>query len=85
MTCQDLRKIQSSINFDAPSMADCLGITVRCYYNYLYGVNSIPTHVERAALKLEHINAAFMSRYQPGGEFDRELDRKYPHGIPSVF
>lgn len=60
MEHSELRDIQEKIKFDAPAMASCLGVTVRAYRNYLYGANSIPPVVERAALELLAINEEFM-------------------------
>lgn len=60
MTHTDLKAIQEEIKLDAPSMAACLGVSVRCYRNYLYGVNAIPSAIDRAVLELRQINKTFM-------------------------
>jgi len=83
MNNQQLRQLRQDINFDMGSMATCCGVPKSTYQRYEDGTAAVPPQVERAALELVQINTTFMSRYQPGGEFDREIDRKYPHGIPS--
>lgn len=81
MTNTELRTIQETIKFDAPSMAACLVITTRCYYNYLYGVNKIPSQIERAALELEQINRQFI--VDATARIDTIAARQFPGGIMS--
>ena len=83
MDHKELRRLREDIKFDMGSFAACLGIPKSTLQRYEDASAAVPPHIERAALELAHINATFMSRYQPGGHFDQELNKKYPHGIPS--
>ena len=81
MTHIELKSIQEEIKFDAPSMAACLGVSVRCYRNYLYGVNAIPPAVERAVLELRQINVTFIA--EMGERIDNRLQAEgFGAGIP---
>lgn len=77
----ELKAIQEEISFDAPSMAACLGVSVRCYRNYLYGVNDIPPAIGRAALELRQINLTFIAEMP--ARIDARAAREHPNGIPS--
>lgn len=80
----ELQRIQKAIKFDALSMAACLGIDYEQYRRFHYGHTSIPSQIARAALELEQVQVRFMeTRYKPGGDFDKELDRLHPFGIIS--
>ena len=79
----ELQRIQESTRFKTREIAECLGLDYEQYRRYYYGHSKIPDEVERAALELEQIDKKFFARYLPGGEFDQELTKKYPCGIPS--
>ena len=81
MTQTELRNIQDEICFDAPSMATCLGIHVRQYRNYLYGVQAIPEKVERNILELLQINRTFTQ--EAPARIQARIDKEFPHGIIS--
>lgn len=83
MNKQELRELRRGINFDMASFAACIGIPKSTLQRYEDGTAAVPARIERAALELEHINATFMQRYEPGGEFDREINQQYPHGFLS--
>ena len=83
MTKEELRELRHFINFDMRSMSACVGVPLSTYQRYEDGTAAVPERIERAVLELEQINRQFMSRYDPGGEFDQIISREYPHGFMS--
>lgn len=79
MNVFELRAIQKRINFDAPSMAACLGVDHEQYRRYYYGHATIPTNIERAALELEQINITFSEGI--GTRIDERLKRDKTQGF----
>ena len=79
MTVFELRAIQKRINFDAPSMAACLGVDREQYRRYYYGHAAIPANIERAALELEQINITFSEGI--GTRIDERLKRDKTQGF----
>lgn len=81
MTHTELKAIQDEILFDAPSMASCIGVHIRQYRNYLYGVQAIPERIERKALELLQINRTFVQ--EAPARIDARIDREFPNGVMS--
>ena len=77
------RRIRLEMGYSIGEFAELLGISKGTYQGYDMGTRKVPEHIEIATLEALEKDRAFMGRYKPGGEFDQELDKMYPHGIVS--
>lgn len=77
------RETRLSMGYSIAVMAQLLGIGKSTYQGYDQGTRSVPPEIVTAVKEAQAKEQAFFSRYQPGGEFDQQLNEMYPFGIIS--